>query len=125
MASSANPRTSWNPLAVVSFLLSLVFPIGVLVVQLAGGVFQPVNASTPPAYYVGVALMDAGILAVPLAIFTGHGALDWAKHRAYRWPLRGIASISLVLGYGTVVGFVGTVVWGYWVMTHTRWHFVW
>jgi hypothetical protein len=98
VAKAANTATLWNPLALVSFLLSLVFPVGVLVVELAGGIFQPVNASTPSSYHIGVALLIAGVLTVPLAIFTGHGALDWAKHRAYRWPLRGIAILTLRRG---------------------------
>ncbi len=124
VATSANTPPLWNALALVSFLLSLVFPIGVLVVQRAGGVFQPVNASTPPAYHVGVALLSAGVLAVPLALVTGHSALDWAKHRTYRWPLRGIALVSLVLGYGAVVGYVGGAVLWYWGVTHTPWRLV-
>lgn len=124
MAASANTPTLWNPLALLSFLLSRLFPVGVIVVQLAGGIFQPVNASTPSAYHVGVVLLTAGILTVPLAIFTGHGALDWAKHRAYRWPLRRIAIVSLLLGYGALVAcFVGVVLF-YWGVTHQHWHLV-
>lgn len=124
MATSANTPIPWNPLALVSFLLSLVFPVGVLVVQLAGGVFQSVNASTPPAYHIGMALLIAGVLAVPLAIFTGYGALDWAKHRVYRWSLRAFALVSLALGYGAVVGYFGGVVLWYWGVTHQHWHLV-
>jgi hypothetical protein len=124
VATSANTRTAWNRLTLVSFLLSLVFPIGVIAVQLAGGVFQAVNASTPPAYHVGVALLIAGVLTVPLAIFTGHGALDRARQRAYRWPLRGIAILSLVLGYGALVAYFGGVALFYWGVTHQRWHLV-
>jgi hypothetical protein len=124
VATSANTSTQWNPLAVLSFLLSLVFPAGVLVVELAGGVFQPVYASTPLAYHVGMALLMAGVLAVPLAIVTGHGALDWAKRRAYRWPLHRITIVSLVLGYGGVVGYVGGVILWYWGVTHQPWHLV-
>lgn len=107
VATSANTPTLWNPLALVSFLLSLVFPVGVSLVQLAGGIFQPVNASTPSAYHIGVALLIVGILTVPLAIFTGHAALDWVRHCAYRWPLRGVAIVSLVLGYGALVAYFG------------------
>jgi hypothetical protein len=114
----------WNPLALMSFMLSCVFPVGVVVVQVAGGVFQAVNASTPLAYHVGVALLIAGIPAVLLALFIGHGALDRAKHRAYRWPLRGLAIISLVLGYGALVAYFGGIMLFYWSVTHQRWHLV-
>jgi len=124
VATSANTPTRWNPLALLSFLLSLVFPTGVLVIELAGGVFQPVNASTPPAYHVGVAMLMAGVLTVPVAIITGHSALDWAKRRAYRWPLQRIAIVSLVLGYGAVVGYIGGVVLWYWGVTHQQWRLV-
>lgn len=124
MATSANTPTLWNPLALVSFLLSLVFPVGVSLVQLAGGIFQPVNASTPSAYHIGVALLIVGILTVPLAIFTGYAALDWVRHCAYRWPLRGVAIVSLVLGYGALVAYFGGIVLFYWGVTHQRWHLV-
>jgi hypothetical protein len=124
VATPANTTASWNPLALVSFLLALVFPAGVILAQLAGGVFQPVNASTPPAYHAGVALLMAGVLAVPLALFAGHGALDRASRRAYRWPLRALALAGLVLGYGALLGYAIGLVLYYWGVTHQRWHLV-
>jgi hypothetical protein len=124
VARSAPTPTPWNRLALVSFLLSLVFPVGVIVLQLAGGVFQPVNASTPPAYHVGMALLIASALTAPLALVTGHSALDGAKRRAYRQPLRAVAIVSLALGYGSIVAFLGGIVLAYWIVTHTRWHMV-
>lgn len=124
VASSAPTPRLWNRLALVSVLLSLVFPVGVIVLQLAGGVFQPVNASTPSAYYVGNALLLASILTVPLALATGHGALDGATRRAYQQPLRGVAIVGLVLAYGSIVTFLGGIVLAYWILTHTRWHLV-
>jgi hypothetical protein len=108
----------------VSLLLALVFPVGVILVQLSGGVFQPVNASTPPAYQIGVALLMAGVLAMPLALFTGHGALDRARRRAYRRPLRALALAGLVLGYSALLGYAVGVVLYYWGVIHQRWHLV-
>ena len=124
MATSANTPTQWNALALASFPLSLVFPVNVIVLQLAGGVFQPVNASTPPAYHVGMALLIAGALTVPLTLVTGHSALDGARRRAHRQPLRAVAIVSLALGYGSIVAFIGGIVLAYWIVTHTRWHLV-
>jgi hypothetical protein len=68
-----------------------------------------------------VALLMVGVLTAPLAIVTGHSALDWAKRSAYRWPLQRIATVSLVLGCGAVVGYVGGVVLWYWGVTHQHW----
>jgi hypothetical protein len=121
---SANTPRQWNPLALASFLASLVVPVGFILVQGAGGIFQAVYSDTPSAYRVGVALLIAGVPATLLAIFTGHGALDGAKRRAYRWPLRGIAIVGLVLGYGAVVGYLGGIVLYFWLVAHTRWHIV-
>jgi hypothetical protein len=106
VATSTDTPSVCNPVALLSLLLSLVSPAGVLVAELAGGVFRQVNPSTPLAYHVGVALLMAGVLTVPLAIVTGHSALDWAKRRAYQWPLHRITIASLVLGYGAVVGYI-------------------
>jgi hypothetical protein len=36
----------------MSFLLLLLFTVGLLVTQMTGGIFQAVNASTPPAVHV-------------------------------------------------------------------------
>ncbi len=124
MARAILTTPAWNRLALVSFLLSLVFPAGVVVLQLAGGVFQPVNDSTPPAFRVGIALLIASALTVPLALALGHSALDRARRHAYRQPLRGVAMIGLALGYGSIAVFLGGLVAAYWILTHTRWHIV-
>lgn len=124
MVKSANTSAQWNPLALVSFLLSLVFPVGVILLQLGGGIYQTVDAFTPPAYRVGVALLIAGIPATLLAIVTGHLALRWAKRRSYQQPLRGTAIMGLALGYGALVAYLGWFALAYWVVTHLRLHFV-
>lgn len=112
-----------NPLALVGFLLSLVFPVGVVLLQLGGGIYQVVDAFTPPAYRVGQALLIAGMPATLLAIVMGHIALRWAKRRSYQRPLRGIAITGLVLGYGALVAYIGWFALGFWVATHLHLNF--
>jgi hypothetical protein len=123
--NSADISAAWNPLALTSFLLSLVFPVGAAVLQLSGGLFQPVNASTPPAYHVGVALLLAATVSVPVAILAGHAALDRARCGAHRQPLRRVAIVALVLGYGSLVTYLGGIVLTYYLLvTHPRFHIV-
>jgi hypothetical protein len=124
VASSAPTPTGWNRLALMSFLLSLVFPAGGVTVQMSGGLFHPDYVSTPPAYDVGLALLFASFLTVPAAILTGHSALDVAKRGVYQWPLRGLAIIGLVLGYGAFATFFIGIIVVFWLLAHLRFHIV-
>jgi hypothetical protein len=122
MSTSVTTPARWNALSLVSVLLSLVAPVGLIIFQLGGGLYEPVNASTPPAYHVGLVVQLVGIPATLLAIGTGHSALDTAKRRSYRQPLRGIAILSLVLGYGALVAYFSELGVVYWALTHLRFH---
>lgn len=124
VASSAPTPTRWNRLALVSFLCSLAFPLGGVIVQLSGGLFHPSYISTPPAYNVGLVLLFAGSLTMPAAILTGHSALDGAKRGVYRHPLRGLALMGLVLGYGAIMAFFVGIVVLFWLLAHLRMHIV-
>jgi hypothetical protein len=71
----------------MSFLWSPPFPVGIINIHLTGGIFQAVNAATPPAFHVEVVLVRVGVLIAPETIGIGHFALDRAKRRAYWQPL--------------------------------------
>jgi hypothetical protein len=95
MADSSNPHPRDAPdapgvgvwrnhraLALVSFLLSLVYPLGVTLFVLGGGSLvglTTVGAATPPAYWVGSKLEIVGVPALIAAIISGHMALGRAK----------------------------------------------
>ncbi|MGZ3667643.1 MAG: hypothetical protein ACXVDA_24525 [Ktedonobacterales bacterium] len=103
MATSAaipEPPARRNLLAFVSVLLSLVFPLGVVVELLAGGFSR-----------IGAALVLAGLPATALAIVAGHVALRRSDREPFQQPLRGVARIGLLLGYGTYLGLAGLVIW--------------
>jgi hypothetical protein len=121
---SATPPSSWNRLALVSFLLSLVAPVGITIVQLGGGLFRTLPPTTPPIFHIGLALLFASFLTAPLAIATGHTALNEAKRGAYQQPLRALAVVGLMLGYGSLAAYLAGFVTVFWIMTHLRLHFV-
>lgn len=124
MSTSATTSARWNILSLVCVLLSVVAPVGFIVFQLGGGLYGPIDASRPPAYHIGVALQYAGVPAMLLAIGIGHSALDSAKRRSYRWPLRAVALLGLTLGYGALVAYIIEFILIYWALTHMRLHLV-
>lgn len=110
-ARTLQPPARRNRLALVSVCLSLVFPIGAICELLGSGVIvQTLVASTPLWSQVGAALVLMGLPATALAIVAGHVALRRADRRPFQQPLRGIARIGLLLGYGSVVAYLGLAV---------------
>ena len=123
MLNPTSGPARWNILALVSALLALLFPAGLVLLLLGGGIYQTVDAFTPRVYLLGVVLLVAGMPATLPAIVTGHLALRWAKRRAYERALRGSAILGLALGYGALVLYLGWFVLGWWAMTHLRLRF--
>jgi hypothetical protein len=111
-----------NQLALVSFVLSLVFP-GVLLLNLASAGIVVFPWLLPRIVSNVVALVATP--AVIAALVTGHIALSRAKQYPAPQALRGLAISGLVLGYlslAVVLGVVGLVIW---FATHPiRLHFV-
>jgi hypothetical protein len=124
MASSAPTPTRSNRLALVCFLLSLVFPAGGVIVALSGGLYYSIYVASQSAFNLGLALLFASFLTAPAAILTGHSALDGAKRGAYRLPLRGFAIVGLILGYGAFVAYFVGIIAIIWLLTHFRMHIV-
>jgi hypothetical protein len=134
MADSSNPTPRDAPdapgvgvwrnhraLALVSFLLSLVYPLGVTLFMLGRGSIwgtATVGAATPPAYWVGSVLEIVGVPALIAAIISGHIALGRAK----RYPLEhagwALASAALVFGYLSLLVVLGEVGTALWILTH-------
>jgi hypothetical protein len=72
-------------------------------------VYLPVVAAIPLSSYIGSALVVVSPLAAALAIVAGHVALRRADRRPFRQPLRGIARLGIVLGYGSFIGLAGLI----------------
>ena len=106
-----------NQLALVSFLLSLVFPV-VLLLNLAIVnivVFPGVLFVLGPLGDVLDVLCMAAVIA---ALITGHIALRQAKRYPPQQARRGLAITGLVLGYLSLVVFLGVVGLFIWLVTH-------
>ncbi len=100
-----------NQLALVSFVLSLVFP-GVLLLNLASAGIVVFPWLLPRIVSNVVALVATP--AVIAALVTGHIALSRAKLYPAPQARRGLAISGLVLGYlslAVVLGVVGLVIW--------------
>lgn len=103
-----------NQLALASFLLSLVFPVAVILNVLNGGIVQTVDSTTAALRTVGNVLDILGIPTLIAAIVTGHIALRQAKRYPPQQARRGVAITGLVLGYLSLVLFlvaVGLIIW--------------
>jgi hypothetical protein len=134
MAFSPNPTppnapgVGWgrNLLALVSFLLSLVFPIGLLLVLLVGrGFIATVGPATPLWYSVGKVLEIVGIPALIAAIVIGHMVLGRANRDSLQPASEVLAMVGLGLGYLSLVLFLGVVGLIIWYLTHPiNLHFV-
>lgn len=133
MAYSPNPNppnvpgvpVGRNQLALVSFLLSLVFPIGVILILFGGGIIATVDSATPLSYRLGSVLEVVGVPALIAAIVIGHIALGRAKRYSLQHAWRGLALAGLALGYLSLVGFLGAFGLVIWIVIHgIRLHFV-
>jgi hypothetical protein len=108
-----------NPLALVSLLVSLVFPIGVAL-NVIGALFP--GAVHPPGLAwnsLGNVLDLLGIPALCAAIITGHAALRRAARHPSGQAGRGSAITGLTLGYLSLAVYLGVIVFvPLWIATH-------
>lgn len=102
----ATPR---RPLALISLLLSVVFPLALLLnVVGALGVANHVGALAG-AFLLGAALTPLGVPCFILAIATGHLALSRARRDPRAPSERWMALVSLALGYASLAFFIGNI----------------
>jgi uncharacterized membrane protein len=101
------PTQPRNFLALASFLLSLVFPVGALLTRLTiGPVYLPYGGLF---LQLGYALDILGVPTLIAAIITGHLALSQAHQD--RQARRGLAIAALVLGYLSLAFLIGFAIW--------------
>lgn len=119
MANSPNPNPAHAPgapvgrdqLALVSLLLSLIFPIGAALTVIAW-VFTPTARSVALALStLGNLYEIMGIPALIVAFVTGHMALRRAKRYPPQQMRQGLATAGLVLGYLSCLGAIGLIIW--------------
>jgi hypothetical protein len=117
MAYTPNPANApgtpggRNQLALVSFLLSLIFPVGVALNAFTI-LFLRVTTSAAVAGLIQVAsgvIGLAGFAGFISAIVTGHIALSRAKRYPPGQAMRGLAITGLVIGYLSLVVLVGYI----------------
>lgn len=123
--------TARNNLGLVSFLLSLVFPValllniiatGLLVTGPLGGAFNHL-AGLVITYRYWLDLV--GVVALFTAIVTGHLALRRSRQYPSQQARRGLALTGLVVGYLDLALFLLLAAGVIWLLTHPiRFHIV-
>ena len=108
------PGVAWgpNPLALLSFLLSLVFPIGLLLVLMGGRGFIATGGPPTPLWYsVGRVLELVGIP----ALIAASGLAPIVLRRAHRDSLHpacaGLALFGVTFSLVLLLGYVAVVLW--------------
>ena len=101
-----------NVLALVSLLASLIFPLAVTINLL--GAVAVTNHLIPQRamalfFTIGGGLGTLGLPAMLTAIATGHVALVIAKRFSRRAARRWMAIVGLVVGYLSLLAFVGVI----------------
>lgn len=100
-----------NTLALVSLLISLIFPIGVSlnVLSAVAGANHLPRTAIMLLLIVGGAIGTLGVPAMLGAIATGHVALVIAKRYSRAGARRWMAIVGLVVGYLSLSAFVGVL----------------
>jgi hypothetical protein len=110
-----------NQLALVGFVLSLVFPIGVILNLFGLGIYHAADEAALLTYRLGLVLEMVGVPALIAAIVMGHIALGRANRYSPQLAWRGLAIAELVLGYLSLMVFL----WVIWILIHgIKLHFV-